>query len=103
VGGVSLSELEFLEWSWGRDLAIAVSRRASSRVWVLVGLPRPLVGDEAAVSTDAEAREEGSILPIKVQRFLFGPVVDGESAVSLGLAESAVSSFVRPASEECRL
>lgn len=59
-----------------------------------MGLPLPFVGDEAAVGSGKE-REIGRDLPMNVQRFLFGPVDDRESDVSLGFAESAVSSFVR--------
>lgn len=71
----------------------------------MVGLPLPLEGGEVeGCSVVVEERAVGKILPMNVHRFLFGAVVCGESAVSLGLAESAVSSFVRVVvSEERRL
>lgn len=47
-------------------------------------------------------RVEGIIFPSKVHRFLLDVVV-GESAVSLGLKASAVSSFERETREDCRL
>jgi len=96
AGGVSLSELEDLACSGGRERAIAVSRRASSRV--LVGLVVRGCGVELA---SAVVKVPGSILPMNVQRFLLGAPVG--SAVSFGLALSALSSLARDAREECRL
>ncbi len=45
---------------------------------------------------------DGSILPMKVQRFLFG-TLGGESAVSFGTVVSAVSILLREPREEWRL
>jgi len=45
---------------------------------------------------------EGSILPMKVHRFLFGAAVGG-SLESFGELISAVSTLVKPESEECLL
>jgi hypothetical protein len=99
VGGVSLSELEVLECNAGLERARAISRRASSSV--LVGLlPRLLVGEEELESGVVE-NVEGRILPMKVQRFLL--VAEDESAVSFGIALSAVSSFASVVREEWRL
>jgi hypothetical protein len=93
-GGVSESVDEDLACSAGRVRASAVSRRASSRV--LVGLV--VRGGEAV--GESEEKVEGRILPMKVQRFLFG-VLDGEgvSGVSFGVLKSAVSSL----RDKCRL
>ncbi len=93
-GGVSESVDEDLACSAGRERASAVSRRASSRV--LVGLV-VRGGEEVG---ESEEKEAGRILPMKVQRFLFG-VLDGEavSGVSFGLLKSIVSSL----RDECRL
>jgi hypothetical protein len=95
VGGVSESVDEVLACSGGRERASAVSRRASSRV--LVGL----VVRGGEVVGDSGEKVEGRILPMNVQRFLFG-VLDGEvvSEVSFGMLMSAV---VPSLSEECRL
>lgn len=94
AGGVSLSVLELLLWSGGRELerARAVSRRASSRV--LVG-DVPRVGD-----VETSLKVDGNILPMKDQRFLLGVV--GKSVVSFGVV-SVVSSLVRAPSDEWRL
>jgi hypothetical protein len=98
AGGVSLSVLDDFEGKPGRERASAVSRRASSRVFV--GLdPRLWVGDEEP--SVPVAKVEGSILPMNVHRLLF--VVVGESVVSFGADASAVSSFERVARDECRL
>jgi hypothetical protein len=84
AGGVSESVLGVLACSGGRERAKAVSRRASSRV--LVGLVvRPEAGGDDVLESEVE-NVDGSILPMNVQRFLFG-VLEGEgvSAVSFGL------------------
>jgi len=95
VGGLSESVDEVLACSGGRERASAVSRRASSRV--LVGL----VVRGGEVVGGSEEKVEGRILPMNVQRFLFG-VVEGEgvSDVSFGMLMSAV---VPSLSEECSL
>jgi hypothetical protein len=94
-GGDSESVDEVLACSGGRERASAVSRRASSRV--LVGL----VVRGGEVVGDSEAKVEGRILPMNVQRFLFGVLEgEGESDVSFGVSMSAVMPSL---SEECRL
>lgn len=93
-GGVSESVDEDLACSAGRERASAVSRRASSRV--LVGLV-VRGGEEVG---ESEEKVEGRILPMKVQRFLFGVLdEEGVSGVSFGLLKSVVSSL----RVECRL
>ena len=94
-GGVSESVEEVLACREGRERESAVSRRASSRV--LVGL----VVRGGDVFGDSEVKVEGKILPMKVQRFLFG-VLEGEgvSGVNFGVLMSAVVSSL---SEECLL
>lgn len=93
-GGVSESVDEDLACSAGRERLSAVSRRASSRV--LVGLV-VRGGEEVG---ESEEKVEGRILPIKVQRFLFGVLdEEGVSSVSFGLSKSIVSSL----RDECRL
>ena len=57
------------------------------------------MGDEDVPSVVA-AKVDGSILPMKVQRFLLGVV--GESVVSLGLEISPISNFDSVTSEERR-
>ena len=84
AGGVSPSELELLVFRDGLVRAIAVSRRASSRV--LVGLEPRVTEFESSVEN-----VEGSILPINVHLLLLG--VLGASIVSFGTELSAVSSF----------
>jgi hypothetical protein len=102
AGGVSESVLEVLVWSGGRARASAVSRRASSRV--LVGLVVRFEASGDVLGSGVE-KVEGSILPMNVQRFLFGVLDgDGASAVSFGAVMSAaVSSLESVASEEWRL
>lgn len=97
AGGVSLSVLEDLAWSEGRERAIAVWARASSRV--LVGL---LVrGSTAGVGSGGDVNVVGSILPMKVQRFLLG-AVGSESVLSLSVV-SVVSGLARfAAGRDCR-
>lgn len=94
-GGVSESVDEDLACSGGLARAKAVSRRASSRVFV------GLVVRGGEVVGESEEKVEGRILPMKVHRFLFG-VLEGEgvSEVSFGVLMSAVVSSLR---EECLL
>lgn len=67
---------EFL-CSAGRVREIAVSRRASSRDFLeVVGLPARGCSAGEGVST-VGVMADGSILPMKVQRFLLGAVVGG--------------------------
>lgn len=79
----------------GLERAMAVSRRASSKV--LVGLPTRGVGELPLSLGDVNV--EGSIFAIIDQRFLFG--VLGASAVSFG-PESSMSGFVIVTSDERR-
>ena len=79
AGGVSLSVLEDLAWSGGRDRAMAVWSRASSRV--LVGLPTR--GSDADGGSGVDVKVPGSIFPMNVHRFLLGAL--GESVPSLRL------------------
>jgi hypothetical protein len=100
AGVVSESVLEVLACSGGRARASAVSRRASSSAFV--GLAVRLGaggGDELGSGVE---KVEGRILPMNVQRFLFGVLDgDGESAVNFGAVRSAsVSSLESVASEE---
>lgn len=70
-------EEEFL-WSVGRVREIAVSRRVSSRDFLLVGLPTRgccSEGEEEEVSV-VGVMADGSILPMNVHRFLLGAVVE---------------------------
>lgn len=95
--------LEVLLCSGGRARASAVSRRASSRV--LVGLVVRMGAWGGDVLGSGVEKVEGSILPMNVQRFLFG-VLDGEglSAVSFGSVMSgAVSNLGSVVIEEWRL
>lgn len=95
--------LEDLACKGGRARASAVSRRASSRV--LVGLAVRFWAGGGDVLGSGVEKVEGSILPMNVQRFLFG-VLDGEgeSAVSFGAVMSAVVSILeRLGNEEWRL
>jgi len=79
AGGVSLSVLEDLACRGGLERAMAVWRRASSRV--LVGLPNR--GSDAGEGSGVDVKFAGSIFPMKVQRFLLGAL--GESVPSLRL------------------
>jgi hypothetical protein len=89
AGGVSLSELDFFECIGGLVRAKAVSRRASSKV--RVGLSVRLVLDANASGSVPAVKFAGSILPMKVQRFL--PGVLDPSEVSFG-SPSTVSTLV---------
>ncbi len=98
AGGVSLSVLEVLECRVGRDRAIAVWRRASSRV--LVGLDvRGSAGCDSGVVVVVKV--EGSILPMNVQRFLLG-AVGGESVGSFGELSVGSDFVVERAGRDCR-
>lgn len=90
---------EDLLWSVGREREIAVSRRASSRF--LVGLETRGCSAGEGVSW-VEVMAEGSILPMKVHRFLFGTALGG-SLASFGELVFVVSTLFKLDSEECLL
>jgi hypothetical protein len=82
----------------GRDRAIAVSRRASSRF--LVGLDTR--GCSFGGVSWVDEVLDGSTLFMNVHRFLFGTTLEVSLTALLKLV-SAVSTFVKAESEECLL